>query len=159
MGAALTQRPDLYRAVVCQVPLLDMIRFPLFRIARLWTTEYGSPDLPEEFAWLWAYSPYHHVQAGVEYPATLLTTGDSDSRVDPLHARKMTALLQSLRPTRPVLLRVDVAAGHGAGKPLSKLVEEQRDVWTFLAWQLGLGGDPPAAGAPDSGAGANEQPG
>jgi prolyl oligopeptidase len=152
VGAALTQRPDLYRAVVCQVPLLDMIRFPRFRIARLWTAEYGSPDVPEEFAWLWAYSPYHHVRAGVEYPATLFTTGDSDSRVDPLHARKMTALLQSLHPRRPVLLRVDVAAGHGAGKPLSKLVEEQRDIWTFLAWQLGLDPEAPAAKTPEGAA-------
>ena len=92
VGVALTQRPDLCRAVWCGVPLLDMIRFPEFLIARLWTSEYGDPDVAEEFAWLHAYSPYHHVVDGTAYPATLFTTAEGDSRVDPLHARKMAAL-------------------------------------------------------------------
>ena len=107
VGAALTQRPDLCRAVWCGVPLLDMIRFPRFHIARLWTDEYGDPDVAEEFAWLYAYSPYHHVVDGTAYPATLFTTAEGDTRVDPLHARKMTALLQATAPApdeRPILL-------------------------------------------------------
>jgi prolyl oligopeptidase len=138
VGAALTQRPDLFQAVVCQVPLLDMLRYHHFRIAKLWIPEYGSAEDPEQIGWLWAYSPYHHVTTGVDYPAVLFTTADSDSRVDPLHARKMTALLQAHDPARPVLLRVETAAGHGAGKPLAKVVAERTDIWTFLAWQLGL---------------------
>lgn len=137
VGAALTQRPDLFQAVVCQVPLLDMLRYHHFRIARLWTAEYGDPDDPAEAAWLWAYSPYHHVVPSTNYPAVLFVTGDSDSRVDPLHARKMAALMQSLDGRRPILLRIDQAAGHGVGKPIHKLVAEQADVWTFLAWQVG----------------------
>ena len=95
VGAALTQRPDLCRAVLCAVPLLDMIRFPQFLIAKLWTSEYGDPDVAEEFAWLHAYSPYHHVVDGTCYPAMLVQTAEGDTRVDPLHARKMVALLQA----------------------------------------------------------------
>ena len=94
VGAALTQRPDLARAVWCAVPLLDMVRFPQFLIARLWTDEYGDPDLADEFGWLHAYSPYHRVVEGAEYPAVLFSTAEGDTRVDPLHARKMAALLQ-----------------------------------------------------------------
>jgi prolyl oligopeptidase len=139
VGAALTQRPDLFRAVVCQVPLLDMLRYPLYRIARLWIPEYGDPDDPEAFAWLLAYSPYHRVVEGTPYPAVLLTAGESDSRVDPMHARKMTARLQAASSSgRPVLLRQETRAGHGQGKPVSKLVEEWSDVWTFLFHELRL---------------------
>ncbi|PYQ47222.1 MAG: S9 family peptidase, partial [Acidobacteria bacterium] len=139
VGAALTQRPELFRAVVCQVPLLDMVRYHLFRIARLWIPEYGSADDADAFRWLHAYSPYHHVRDGTRYPAVLLTTGESDSRVDPLHARKMAARLQAATASdRPVLLRVETRAGHGQGKPLSKALEEWADVWTFLFAQLGL---------------------
>ena len=94
VGAALTQRPELFRAVVCAVPLLDMVRYHHFRIAKLWIPEYGSADDPEAFQWLIAFSPYHNVSEGTCYPATLLTTGEEDSRVDPMHARKMAALLQ-----------------------------------------------------------------
>jgi prolyl oligopeptidase len=138
-GAALTQRPDLFRAAVCQVPLLDMLRYHLFRIARLWIPEYGSPEDPEAFAWLHAYSPYHRVVDGTAYPAVLLTTGEADSRVDPMHARKMAARLQAATSSgRPVLLRVESRAGHGQGKPLSKLVAEWTDVWAFLFAELGL---------------------
>jgi prolyl oligopeptidase len=138
VGAALTQRPELFQAVVCQVPLLDMIRYHHFRIARLWIPEYGGADDPEQFAWLLAYSPYHRVEPGTDYPAVLFTTAESDSRVDPMHARKMAALLQSHGPRRPVLLRVETEAGHGQGKPLSKRIAEQTDIWSFLALQLGL---------------------
>jgi prolyl oligopeptidase len=140
VGAALTQRPDLCRAVWCAVPLLDMIRFPQFLIARLWTDEYGDPDVAEEFEWLMAYSPYHHVRDGVEYPAVLLTTAEGDSRVDPLHARKMAALLQAAgadQEERPVLLYQEGRAGHGVGKPVSKRAHEQADFLAFLSWQLG----------------------
>ena len=144
VGTALTQRPDLCRAVWCGVPLLDMVRFPQFLIARLWTDEYGDPDVAEDFAWLYAYSPYHHVREGEQYPAVLLTTAEGDTRVDPMHARKMAALLQaSTGSDRPILLRTETRAGHGVGKPLSKQIDEAADVWTFLLWQLGL--EPKAA--------------
>lgn len=140
VGAALTQRPDLCAAVWCAVPLLDMIRFPNFLIARLWTDEYGDPDVAAEFAWLWEYSPYHHVVVGAEYPAVLLTTAEGDTRVDPLHARKMAALLQhasAAQPQRPILLKQEGRAGHGVGKPASKRADEFADVLTFFSWQLG----------------------
>ena len=139
VGAALTQRPGLFRAVVCQVPLLDMVRYHLFRIARLWIPEYGSADDPEAFRWLYAYSPYHHVRDGTPYPAVLITTGESDSRVDPLHARKMAARLQAATSSdHPILVRVETRAGHGQGKPLSKTLEEWTDVWAFLFSELSL---------------------
>jgi prolyl oligopeptidase len=139
VGAALTQRPGLFRAVVCQVPLLDMVRYHLFRIARLWIPEYGSADEPAAFRWLYAYSPYHHVRDGTPYPAVLLTTGESDSRVDPLHARKMAARLQAATSSaHPILLRIETRAGHGQGKPLSKSLEEWTDVWAFVFAELGL---------------------
>ncbi len=140
MGAMITQRPELFRAVVCRVPLLDMLRYQNFQIARLWIPEYGTAENPEQFKWLYAYSPYHHVKtvkAGVEYPAVLFMTGDSDSRVDPMHARKMVALMQSVSK-RAVLLRVETKAGHGVGMPVGKRIEEGTDVWAFLWWQLGV---------------------
>jgi prolyl oligopeptidase len=143
MGAMITQRPDLFRAVVCQVPLLDMLRYQNFQIAKLWIPEYGSSDNPDQFKWLYAYSPYHHVKAGTEYPAILFMTADSDSRVDPMHAKKMTALMQDeaangRSKTRPILLRIESKAGHGAGKPVTKQIEESTDVYSFLFWQLGV---------------------
>ncbi|MEO5901728.1 MAG: prolyl oligopeptidase family serine peptidase [Ilumatobacteraceae bacterium] len=139
MGVAITQRPDLARAVWCAVPLLDMIRFPQFLIARLWTDEYGDPDVAEEFGWLHAYSPYHRVAPGTTYPAVLFSTAEGDSRVDPLHARKMTALLTAAsgsQDERPVLLSQSGRAGHGVGKPASMRIREGADVLTFLSWQL-----------------------
>jgi prolyl oligopeptidase len=139
VGAALTQRPELFKAVVCQVPLLDMIRYHNFQIARLWVPEYGSAESPDQFRYLYAYSPYHHVKKGTAYPSVLLTTAESDSRVDPMHARKMAALLQaSTGSDRPILLRTETRAGHGVGKPLSKQIDEATDLWTYLLWQLGL---------------------
>jgi len=141
MGAAITQRPDLARAVWCGVPLLDMIRFPQFLIARLWTDEYGDPDVAEEFGWLNAYSPYHHVQHGGAYPAVLFTTAESDTRVDPCHARKMAALLtwaSSSQSEHPILLLQHGRAGHGVGKPASMVVNEGADALTFFSWQLGV---------------------
>ena len=142
MGAALTQRPDLFRAVVCQVPLLDMLRYQNFQIAKLWVPEYGSADDPGQFKWLFAYSPYHHVKAGAEYPAILFMTADTDTRVDPMHAKKMAALMQAEAANgqsreRPILLRVDTKAGHGAGKPIAKQIDDFTDIYSFLFWQLG----------------------
>jgi prolyl oligopeptidase len=143
MGAMITQRPDLFRAVVCQVPLLDMLRYQNFQIAKLWIPEYGSSDNPEQFKWLYAYSPYHRVKAGTEYPAILFMTADTDTRVDPMHAKKMAAEMQDeakngASQTRPILLRIESKAGHGAGKPLTKQIEEFTDVYSFLFWQLGV---------------------
>lgn len=139
VGAALTQRPDLFRAVASGVPLLDMLRYHRFLIADLWTAEYGSADVAEQFSYLQAYSPYHQVKPGTAYPAVLLYAAHSDSRVDPLHARKMAALLQaSTRSDRPVLLREEFDAGHGVGKPVVKQGDEYADILTFLGWQTGL---------------------
>ncbi|MFL6303023.1 MAG: prolyl oligopeptidase family serine peptidase [Candidatus Sulfotelmatobacter sp.] len=143
MGAMITQRPDLFRAVVCHVPLLDMLHYQDFQIAKLWIPEYGTAENPEQFKWLYAYSPYHHVKNGVEYPAILFMTADTDTRVDPMHAKKMTALMQAAAQngsshTRPILLRIESKAGHGAGKPVTKQIEEFTDVYSFLFWQLGV---------------------
>jgi prolyl oligopeptidase len=138
VGAAMTQRPDLYGAVVCAVPLLDMLRYQHLLIARFWIAEYGSSEDAEQLRWLRAYSPYHNVRPGTRYPPALFTTADGDSRVDPMHARKMAALLQS-ETDGLVLLRVDRDAGHGIGKPLDKQVDDAADLASFLAWRLGLG--------------------
>jgi prolyl oligopeptidase len=143
MGAAFTQRPDLFRAVVCQVPLLDMLRYQNFQIAKLWIPEYGSADDAKQFEWLYAYSPYHHVKEGQSYPAILFMTADTDTRVDPMHAKKMAALMQARAANgsdakRPILLRIELKAGHGAGKPIAKIIEENTDIYSFLFWQLGV---------------------
>jgi prolyl oligopeptidase len=143
MGAMITQRPDLFHAVVCQVPLLDMLRYQNFLIAKFWVPEYGSSEDPKQFDWLYAYSPYHHVKAGAEYPAIMFMTADSDSRVDPMHAKKMAALMQAEAANgkskeRPILLRIDSKAGHGQGKPITKQIEDGTDVYSFLFWQLGV---------------------
>jgi prolyl oligopeptidase len=139
VGAAMTQRPELFRAVVCRVPLLDMVRYERFKVAELWSAEYGSAADPEQFGWLHCYSPYHRVRDGVRYPDTLLTAGEEDARVDPMHARKMAARLQAADPSALVLLRVEPRAGHGQGKPVTKVVPEEADVWTFLLHSLGRG--------------------
>lgn len=139
VGAALTQRPDLCRAAVCAVPLLDMVRYHRFLIARLWIPEYGDPEVEEEFAWLYAYSPYHHVLDGTCYPSVLIETGEEDSRVDPMHARKFGARLQaatSCGESRPVLVRIESRTGHGQGKPAGRQTDEAADVLAFLHWQL-----------------------
>ena len=143
MGVMITQRPDLFRAVICQVPLLDMLRYQNFQIAKLWIPEYGSADDANQFNWLYAYSPYHHVKPGVEYPAILFMTGDTDTRVDPMHAKKMAALLQAeakngASQQKPILLRIETKAGHGQGKPVTKQIEESTNVYSFLFWQLGV---------------------
>ncbi|MFL6300673.1 MAG: prolyl oligopeptidase family serine peptidase [Terriglobales bacterium] len=143
VGAAMTQRPDLFKAVLCQVPLLDMLRYQNFQIAKLWIPEYGSADDPKQFEWLVKYSPYHNIKEGIQYPAVMFVTADSDTRVDPMHAKKMAARLQAAATNgssreRPILLRIEPKAGHGAGKPLSKQIEEGTDLWSFIFWQLGV---------------------
>ena len=127
--------------MICTYPLLDMVRYHMFLRAKLWIPEYGSADDPEQFVFLHAYSPYHNVKAGVEYPAVLLVTGDADTRVAPLHARKMTALLQSATasgPEKPVLLLYSTKAGHSGGTPVSLQIEEETDQTIFLCRQLGV---------------------
>ncbi len=139
VGAALTQRPDLFAAAVCAVPLLDMLRYQHFLIARFWIAEYGSAEDPLQYRWLRAYSPYHQLRAGVRYPAVLLTTAEGDSRVDPGHARKMGALLQELQsgdPEAVTLVRIDADAGHGVGKPLDLQTRDLADQYAFFGWRL-----------------------
>jgi prolyl oligopeptidase len=156
VGAAMTQRPELFQAVVCAVPLLDMLRYQNFLVARFWVPEYGSSEDAGQFRYLQAYSPYHHVKKGAKYPAVLFVSGDSDTRVDPLHARKMAALMQaSTGSDRPVLLHYDTASGHSGGKPVSKQIEDAADEMQFLFWQLGM--DPAAVGAAPVPAGAQDR--
>ena len=139
IAAAVVQRPDLFQAAHSQVPLTDMLRFHLWGMGAQWVHEYGDPGKAEEFAWLRAYSPYHNVRDGVQYPAVLLVTAESDNRVDTAHAFKMAARLQAATASdRPVLLRVEQKAGHGAGKPLSMRIENESEDWCFLMWQLGM---------------------
>jgi prolyl oligopeptidase len=115
-----------------------MTRYHKFLIARLWIPEYGNPDKETDFKWIYAYSPYQKVKEDTAYPAMLITTAASDSRVDPLHARKMAARLQATVSTAPILLRQETRAGHGAGKPRGLILDEQTDVWSFLFSQLGM---------------------
>lgn len=139
VGACMTQRPDLFRAVLCAVPLLDMVRYHKFLVARFWIPEYGSSEDANQFKYIYAYSPYHNVKAGTKYPATMFITGDADTRVDPLHARKMTALLQAETGSKdhPIILDYDTKAGHSGGKPVSQIIEDGVNQLSFLLWQLG----------------------
>ncbi|WP_437957118.1 prolyl oligopeptidase family serine peptidase [Sorangium sp. So ce119] len=131
VGAALTQRPELFGAVVCGVPLLDMVRYHLFGSGKTWISEYGSADDPEQFKALYAYSPYHRVRPGTRYPAVLLLSADSDDRVDPLHARKFAAALQASSAGGPVLLRIERNAGHGGADLIKAAVEKGADQISF----------------------------
>jgi len=141
VGAALTRSPERYRAVVCSAPLLDMVRYERFGLGRTWNDEYGSAEIPEELDWLLSYSPYHHVRRGAAYPATLFTVFDADSRVDPLHARKMAAALQwatAADPTsHPILLRREAEVGHGA-RSARRQAALGADELSFLARFTGL---------------------
>src|SRR6266545_4785196 len=138
VGATLTQRPELFRAVVCSAPLLDMIRYERFGLGETWNDEYGRADDPTELGWLVAYSPYHHVVKGTAYPAVLFTVFDSDTRVDPLHARKLCAALQWATDSgRPILLRAEREVGHGA-RSVARMVDLQADVLAFIADELDL---------------------
>jgi len=139
VGAALTQRPDLYKAIICTYPLLDMIRYHQFMVARFWVPEYGSSEDPEQFKYILKYSPYHNVKEGAEYPATLFMSGDGDTRVAPLHARKMAALMQHANGANtPMLLDYDTKAGHSGGAALSKTIEDATKRLSFLVWQLDM---------------------
>ncbi len=132
-GVALAQRPDLWGAIWCGYPLLDMTRFQRFLVGKWWTTEYGSAEDPEQFKYLVKYSPYQNVKKGTKYPAVMFHTGDADTRVAPLHARKMTALVQADDGSdRPVLLHYDTKAGHSAGVSIMKLVDDTADELSFL---------------------------
>jgi prolyl oligopeptidase len=139
VGAAITQRPDLYAAAVCSAPLLDMVRYEKFGLGQTWNVEYGSADDPEQFEWLFAYSPYHHVRDAVDYPATLFTVFESDTRVDPLHARKMCAALQHATSDAggPILFRNEAEVGHGA-RAVSRSVDLTVDTLSFMAARTGL---------------------
>jgi prolyl oligopeptidase len=140
VGAALTQRPDLFAAVICSYPLLDMVRYQNFLVAKYWVPEYGSSDNAEQFKYIFAYSPYHHVKTGTKYPSVLFISGDSDTRVAPLHARKMTALMQAATSgsDHPILLHYDTTAGHSGGTPAGKQIENTTDELSYLFWQLGV---------------------
>ncbi|MFK7961143.1 MAG: prolyl oligopeptidase family protein [Phycisphaerales bacterium] len=141
-GVAAVQRPDLFAAAVSAVPLLDMIRFPDFLMARFWIPEYGNPSIEEEFNWIRAYSPYHNVVPGTKYPAMLITAGENDNRVHPMHARKQAALMQKEAGNDfdedPILLWVDRQGGHGQGKPLALRIRDSADIWSFVMWQTGM---------------------
>ncbi len=138
VGAALTRRPDLYRAVVCSAPLLDMVRYELFGLGVTWNVEYGSAAVAEEFGWLLSYSPYHHVHPGTDYPATLFTVFDGDTRVDTLHARKLCAALQhATSGVAPILLRCEKDVGHGA-RSVSRSIALSAETMAFAAHQTGL---------------------
>jgi prolyl oligopeptidase len=133
VGAALTQRPDLFGAVVPEVGVLDMLRFQKFTIGWAWQSDYGSSDTPEGFQYLIRYSPLHNIKAGSCYPPTLVTTGDHDDRVVPGHSFKFAATLQAAQGcSNPILIRIETKAGHGSGKPITKVIEEQSDVLAFM---------------------------
>jgi prolyl oligopeptidase len=139
VSAVMMQRPDLYGAVICQVPVADMLRYHRFTVGRYWISEYGSAEVAGDFPFLYKYSPLHNVREGVSYPATIITTADTDDRVDPGHSKKLAARLQEAQAgDEPILIRVETKAGHGAGKPTTKILDEQADVWTFLFSQLGM---------------------
>jgi prolyl oligopeptidase len=133
VGAALVQRPDLFGAVLCRVPVADMLRYHLFTIGRFWIPEYGSAEDPAQFEYLLRYSPYHNVSDGVAYPPTLVMTADTDDRVSPGMAKKFAARLQASGGGGPILIRVETKAGHGAGKPIAKVIDEEADMLAFLA--------------------------
>ncbi|HEY0101680.1 MAG TPA: prolyl oligopeptidase family serine peptidase [Pyrinomonadaceae bacterium] len=139
VGAAITQRPELFGAALPAVGVMDMLRFTKFTIGAAWASDYGSPDNPEEFKALYAYSPLHNLKPGRSYPPTLITTADHDDRVWPGHSFKFAAAMQAAQGgSAPVLIRIETKAGHGAGKPTSKIIEEYADLWGFLVRTLNM---------------------
>ena len=140
VGACMTQRPDLYRVAVPQVGVMDMLRYHKFTIGWNWAGDYGtSEDSKEMFEYLKGYSPLHNLKPGTTYPATLVTTADHDDRVVPAHSFKFAATLQECNAgPNPTLIRIDSKAGHGAGKPMSKVLEEQADIYGFIMYNLGM---------------------
>ena len=146
VGACMTQRPDLFGACLPAVGVMDMLRFHKFTAGRFWVDDYGSPEEPDEFKALFAYSPYHNLKPGTAYPPTLVTTADTDDRVVPGHSFKFAARLQEVHAGEaPVLIRIETKAGHGAGKPTSKIIEEIADQWSFLVRSLDMTPRLPAA--------------
>lgn len=142
VGACITQRPDLFAAALPAVGVMDMLRFNKFTIGWAWTSDYGSPENEAEFKTLYAYSPLHNLRPGTAYPATLITTGDHDDRVFPAHSFKFAATIQEMQSgPAPTLIRIETRAGHGAGKPTTKRIEEAADRWTFLVKNLGMNVD------------------
>jgi len=138
MGASMTQHPELFGAILCGYPLLDMLRYQKFKVGYFWTTEYGSAENEKQFPYLLKYSPYQNATERGDYPAIMFFTGDSDTRVDPLHARKMTALLQSVsRSGRPILLHYSVSGGHSAGVSVDQQIQDTTDELTFLWTETG----------------------
>ena len=142
VSGCMVQRPDLYGAVLCQVPVTDMLRYHKFTVGRYWIPEYGNAEADaEQFKFMYAYSPLHNVKPGVSYPPTLVATADTDDRVVPMHAKKFAATLQAAhRGDNPILVRIETKAGHGAGKPTAKVIEEQSDIYGFLFKIFGMGG-------------------
>jgi prolyl oligopeptidase len=139
VGACITQRPDLFGAALPAVGVMDMLRFQKFTIGWAWTSDYGSSDDPEQFKALYAYSPLHNLKPGTKYPPTLITTADHDDRVVPAHSFKFVATIQADQAgDAPVLIRIETKAGHGAGKPVSKSIEEFTDQWAFLVRNLNM---------------------
>jgi prolyl oligopeptidase len=137
VGAAMIQRPELFRVVLCGVPLLDMVRYHRFGSGKTWIEEYGSADDAEDFKAIFAYSPYHHVKEGTRYPSLLLLTADSDDRVDPMHARKFGALMQRASAGGSVLVRVEANSGHGGADKVKSLVDERADTYAFALSEIG----------------------
>jgi prolyl oligopeptidase len=138
VGAVAEQRPELFAAAVPQVGVMDMLRFRDFTVGKGWESDYGSVDNPDEFRAMLAYSPYHNVKAGVDYPPMLITTGDHDDRVYPAHSFKFAAAMQHADPDgKPILIRIDLRAGHGSGKPTAKLIEEFADIYAFMLHAMG----------------------
>ena len=139
VGACITQRPELFKVAIPQVGVLDMLRYHMFTIGWAWAVEYGKSDNKDDFKNLYAYSPLHNLKKGVQYPATLITTADHDDRVVPAHSFKFAAQLQLCNEgTNPTLIRIDAKAGHGAGKPTGKMIEEAADIWSFVMYNLGM---------------------
>lgn len=139
VGAVMTQRPDLFKVAIPQVGVLDMLRYHKFTVGWGWAVEYGNADSAQYFPYLYKYSPYHNLKKDVSYPATIITTGDHDDRVVPAHSFKYAARLQEYhKGTTPVLIRIETNAGHGAGKPTSKVIEEAADIWAFTMYNLGM---------------------
>jgi prolyl oligopeptidase len=139
VGAVMTQRPDLFKVAIPQVGVMDMLRYHQFTIGWAWATEYGRSDKKEDFENLYKYSPLHNLKPGVKYPATLVTTADHDDRVVPAHSFKFAATLQADNDgANPTLIRIETKAGHGAGKPTGKQIEEAADIWSFVMYNLGM---------------------
>ena len=150
MGALITQRPDLFKVSLCGVPLLDMVRYHLFGSGKTWISEYGSADDAAQFGALLAYSPYHHVKAGTKYPSVLVLSADSDDRVDPMHARKFTALLQTASTGGPVLLRIERHSGHGGADLVKAAVAQRADEYAFALSETTAATEAPALKAPET---------